>query len=108
MPRESKTSPRRLRAVERQASALGYRKAGFTYGQIADALGYRGRQSAHYAVERAIRFAARDAADDTVALELLRLDALFSRVYQGALTGDLPSVSACLSIMAMKAQLLRF
>jgi hypothetical protein len=106
MARESKTSPRRLQAFERQVMALEYRKVGFTYVQIADALGYRGRQSAHYAVEQALKFAARDVADDVITLELLRLDSLFSRVYHTALMGDLPSLSACLAVMAVKASLL--
>jgi hypothetical protein len=106
MSRESKTSPRRLHAFERQVMALEYRKAGFTYAQIASALGYRGRQSAHYAVERALTFAVHDIGNDIVTLELLRLDSLFSQVYQTALTGHLPSLSACLSVMAMKASLL--
>jgi hypothetical protein len=106
MPRESNTSPRRLQAVERQLAALEYRKAGFTYHQIAVALGYRGRQSAHYAVGRALRLAAHNFTDEVLLLELLRLDALFCRPYQAALQGDLTSLSACVAIMTTKAALL--
>jgi hypothetical protein len=106
MPRESKTSPRRVRGFERNVTALEYRKAGFTYAQIAGALGYRGRQSAHYAVERGLRYVVRECGEEAVTLELLRLDALFCGPYRAALTGDLPSLSACLAIMAVKARLL--
>lgn len=107
MPRESNTSPRRLRAFQRQLRALEYRRAGFTYEQIAVALRYSGRQSAHYAVERALKFATNEVTEDLILLELLRLDSLFCRVYLNALSGHLPSISACLSIMKTKDRLLR-
>ena len=44
---------RRIQAHERQLKALELRLAGVTYQQIADELGYSGRQGAFKAVESA-------------------------------------------------------
>ncbi|MDA1129631.1 MAG: hypothetical protein O2913_13195 [Chloroflexi bacterium] len=51
---ESKTSPRRISAVEKATQALGMRMAGNTYEEIAHSLGYKGASGALYAVEKAL------------------------------------------------------
>jgi hypothetical protein len=104
---ESSTSPRRIKAVqEKQLGALEYRKMGYTYLQIAEALGYRSAQGAHEAVKSALTRIIREPAEDVLRLELERLDALFAKPYQNALSGDLMALSACLSVMARKSRLL--
>lgn len=104
---ESLTSPRRIKAaMEKQLAALGYRKIGYTLAQIADALGYAGPQGAQAAVTTALMRVVRGPAEHVLTLELERLDPLFVKPYQGALTGDLMARSACLNLMARKAKLL--
>lgn len=104
---ESSTSPRRIKAIEeKQLSALEYRKMGYTYAQIAEALGYKSPQGAHEAVKSALLKIIKEPAQDVLALEVERLDALFSKPYQNALAGDLQALGACLSVMARKARLL--
>ena len=51
---ESRTSPRRIRAVERATEALRLRAAGRTYEAIATALGYRDASGAWRAVDRTL------------------------------------------------------
>lgn len=104
---ESATSPRRIKAVEeKQAQALEYRKMGYSYAQIAQALGYAGPQGAQYAVEAALTRIVREPAEAVLKLELERLDGMFSKPYQNAMAGDLLAVNACLAIMGRKARML--
>lgn len=51
---ESKTSPRRISAVEKGIQALELRTAGHTYEDIARSLGYKSASGALYAVEKAL------------------------------------------------------
>jgi hypothetical protein len=104
---ESLSSPRRIKAIEeKQVAALEYRKLGYTFAQIADALGYAGPQGAQAAVTTALMRVVREPAEHVLTLELERLDALFIKPYQSALNGDLMALNACLNLMARKAKLL--
>ena len=51
---ESRTSPRRIGAVEKATQALELRTAGHTYEEIAHSLGYKSASGALYAVEKAL------------------------------------------------------
>lgn len=102
---ESKTSPRRLVAVERQVRALYLRAHGYSYGQVAAALGYASRQGAHNAVSRMVR---RLPEGDGVELlvELERVDELFRPMYARALAGNLAAIAGCLALMERRAALM--
>jgi len=102
---ESKTSPRRLRAVERQVQALRLRARGHTYGHIAAVLGYASRRGAHMAVSRMVR--RQPAVDEVdVLVELERVDALFRPMFVRALSGNLEAIGGCLALMERRAHLL--
>jgi hypothetical protein len=104
---ESLTSPRRIKSVtEKQLPALEYRRMGYSYAQIAEALGFSSAQAAHKAVTSVLKRVTRKPSDDLVLLELERVDALFVRPYQDALAGDLAALAACLSLMERKSRLL--
>lgn len=104
---ESTTSPRRIKAVtEKQLPALEYRRMGYSYAKIAEALGYSSAQGAYKAVISVLKRVIREPSDDLVLLELERVDALFVRPYQDALAGDLAALAACLSLMERKSRLL--
>lgn len=101
---ESLTSPRRLRALERQTHALRLRAQGCTYTEIADALGYASRRGAHNAVSRTVR---RLSVDDCIELllDLERVDGLFRTMFARALSGNLEAIAGCLALMERRAHL---
>jgi predicted membrane chloride channel (bestrophin family) len=107
MPRgESATSPRRLRAFERQLDALALRSRGLTYQQIGEALGYRDRSGAFLAVQGALKRVARTPAKDAFTLDIERLNELTRAMLPLALGGDLRAISAVLAVMEQRAALL--
>ena len=70
---ESKYSPRRIEATEKQRKALQLRMAGRTWQEIADALEYKSHASAIAAVESALKRTLRPPAEQFRALTLERL-----------------------------------
>jgi hypothetical protein len=106
MPRESKTSVRRLDAVERQRQALELRKSGKTYEFIAGSLGYASPNGAYKAIHTALRAVLREPAEELRTLEVERLDALLDGLWKKAASGDTWSVDRALKIMERRANLL--
>lgn len=82
-------NPEKERAV-RRARALELRMAGATYEQIAGVVGFRGKQGAYDAVQKALAERAEQTGPmhPAVALELARLDTLLSVFYPLARRGD--------------------
>lgn len=74
------------------ARAAQLRAEGMTYQQIADELGYRGKNSAMEAVRRAVRDACATAGKDLIDLEVARLEAMYDKVLD-VLEKDQPLVS---------------
>lgn len=74
------------------AIAADLRANGWTYQQIADHLGYKGKNSAIEAVRRAVRDACASAGRDLIDLEVARLEAMYDRVLD-VLEKDQPLVS---------------
>jgi hypothetical protein len=103
---ESKASPRRIRAAEKQVRALELRKAGVYYDQIAKELGYKGHQGAYKAVMSALQRTLQEPADELRRMEIARLDSLFFEVYRSARQGSLPAIDRALKIMERRARLL--
>ncbi len=106
MPGESRTSPRRIEATQRQRQALELRKSGASYDAIAQALGYRGRQSAAAAVESALQKTIQEPADDLRKLDLERLDVMLLHLWPKVLRGDIRSIDASLRVLARRSLLL--
>ena len=73
MPGESKTSPRRIAAVERGRQALELRIGGATFPQIAQQLKYANPSCAYYAVKAALN---RVPAPEATTLRHLNLERL--------------------------------
>jgi hypothetical protein len=71
MPRRRTTAD-----ADRDIKALGYARQGLTYDQIASSMGYRDRSGAYRAVQRGLRDAYREEADELVQMEAERLQAL--------------------------------
>ena len=106
MPGESRTSPRRMDAVEKQRQALALRYGGATYDAIAKALGYASRQGAQMAVEAALKKTLQEPADQLRKLDLGRLDTMLLAIWPAARQGDFPAIDMALKIMVRKAKLL--
>ena len=103
-PHNSRTSPRKVLAAERQRAAIELRKAGASYPQIARELGYAQASSAQKAVETALRESYREPAEQLLQLELERLDRMQVGIYSQAINGDLASIQMCLRIMERRAK----
>lgn len=108
---ESKTSINRLQAAERQRQALEHRKAGATYEQIAQQLGYANPSAAQKAILSALHKTLREPAEDVRALEVARLDRLLLGQWKAAIgaaekPGDPAAVDRVLKIMVRRAKLL--
>ena len=97
---------RRLAAQERQLKALELRLAGVTYQQIADELGYAGRQGAFKAVEAALRLTLREPADSLRRISAERLDRATLAIWRAVSAGDLQAIDRLLRIEARRAKLL--
>jgi hypothetical protein len=104
--RESKTSVRRLDAVEKERQALELRKAGVTFDVIAQRLGYAHPSGAYRAVMSGIQKTLQQPADELRQLELARLDAMLTGLWTGARQGNHSAVMSVLRIMERRAKLL--
>ena len=100
-----KASPRGLTATERQAEALRLRKAGLTFEDIAQTLGYSDKSSAHKAVLAALRETLREPAEEYRELHRTRLEAIYAAYYPKALAGDEKAAAICHRSLADLAEL---
>jgi hypothetical protein len=109
LPRK-KTSAESIALIEKQAHALQLRKAGKTFDQIAQALGYASPSGAYQAVTSALQATLQEPADDLRRLEVERLNRLFDVAYDKAVDPDqkgaMFAVDRCLAIMDRRAKLL--
>ena len=103
---ESKTSPRRIAAVDKQRQALELRKAGATFQSIAQALNYATAQGAYCAVEAGLRKTLQEPADGLRRLDSERLDSLLLAIWPQARAGSLDNIEMVLKILTRKARLL--
>jgi hypothetical protein len=90
---------------EQDRKALDLRKAGMPPEQIAEMLGYSDALSAALAVRRALDEAPAEPLEETVRLEIERLDAMFKAMWPEALRGNHLKVDRCLQIMERRGLL---
>jgi len=101
-----KTSPEIAAAKVKAAKALELRMEGKTFDEIAEEVGYAGRQGAHDAVIRSLKEITREPAEELLKLDLERLDKMFGVHYLNAQAGDPQALAACMKIMERRAKLL--
>ena len=77
-----------------------------SYDEVARAVGYSHRGSAHRAVFKALAEQEVEAVEDLRALELARLDALQAAIWDDAMRGDTRAASAILRIIDQRVRLL--
>lgn len=106
---ESKTSPRRLAAMERQVVALHLRAQGRTFQEIALMAKFNSRQAAHQSVNTALARILKETTTPRqveAALDVERLDELQVPIMRAALTGDPQAITLALAVMDRRAHLL--
>lgn len=81
-------------------------RAGCTYAQIAEELGYSNSGGAWKLVNRALKAAEAADVEDHRALEISRLDSLQAALWDQALAGDLKAVGEVLKIVQARSRLL--
>lgn len=92
--------------ITKERQALGMRRAGLTYDEIARNLGYSHASAARKAVQRGLKRTLQDDADATRQLEADRLDRLQAGVWTAAAGGDVQALDRVLKIMDRRAKLL--
>lgn len=92
--------------AEKQRRALELRKAGASYEQIAEAVGYSDRAGAHKAVAAAIKNITREPARDVLTLELERLDTMLVGLWPEARRGNAKAIDRVIRIMDRRASYL--
>lgn len=102
----ARTSRTRIESAERRGRALELRKAGATFEQIAQQIGYADRHTARDAVMRGLQDLTRDNAEEVLELELSRLDALLVGLWGPARRGDTQAVQTILKVMERRSKYL--
>jgi hypothetical protein len=102
----TRASRQRIFAAERHVRAIELRKAGVTFQQIADQLGYANAAGAHKAVTTALREMLREPTEELRALEVARLDHMLLGIWQKATSGGTWEIDRALKIMERRAALL--
>lgn len=103
---EDLASQRRITAVEKRKKALQLRKGGASYDAIARQVGYTNRGSAHRAVMQELRDLPKDAAVETLQLEVERLDQMLLAYWPAVMKGHVRSGEIVVRLMERRAKLL--
>lgn len=90
---------------EKQAKALELRKAGATYDQIANTLGWANKSGAHKAVQAALDHIIAEPTDELRKVHYERLNHLLMAVWPRAQSGELPALDRAVGIMDRIARL---
>ncbi len=93
-------------AKERQRQALELRKAGATYQQIADQLGFKHASSAGKSVKKAIDNLGTEEAEDLRIIEVARLNHLMLAIWDRCQAGDLKAIDRALRIQQRLSDLM--
>lgn len=100
-----KTSKRNILAKERRREALRMRLAGHKYQEIADALGYKSKQTAYVAVKREMDKIPAEPAERLKDVHRMRYESLLAGVWDEATMGSVEALNAALKIMAQQEKL---
>jgi hypothetical protein len=95
-----------IRVRERRRQALELRRAGASYEQIADQLGYAHRGKAYEDIHTALAHLTKHPAEEYLAEELDRLDAMLVGLWPAAWKGHLGAVDRVIKIMDRRARYL--
>jgi hypothetical protein len=105
MSAKSKSSPAKIKEIERQAAALNLRRAGAGFEEIARQLKYADASGAYKAFQAALDKTLREPSEAARKMELERCDRLMLSYWQRANNGDAEALDRVLKIMAHRAKL---
>lgn len=105
-PRGQHSQLKHYSAKERQRQGLELRKAGATYQQIADQLGYKHASSASKAVKKALDSLVTESADDLRVIEVARLNHMMLAIWDRIQGGDLKAIDRGLRIQQRMSELM--
>lgn len=97
---------RSIDTARRRAEALELRRAGVTYPDIAQRLGYSGKQAAHKDVKRALDQVVAEPSEQLLREEVSRLDGMLTGLWADARRGQLGAVDRVIKIMERRSRLL--
>ena len=103
---ESKYSPRRIEAVDKQRQAVELRMAGRTWQEIADALGYADHSGAVRAVQDSLQKTLGVPSAEFRELTLERLTKILQVQWPSMLRGEVPAAKLCLQTIGDMRQLM--
>ena len=103
---ESKYSPRRIEAVDKQRQAVELRMAGRTWQEIADALGYADHSGAVRAVQDSLQKTRGVPSAEFRELTLERLTKILQVQWPSMLRGEVPAAKLCLQTIGDMRQLM--
>ena len=103
---ESKYSPRRIEAVDKQRQAVELRMAGRTWQEIADALGYADHSGAVRAVQDSLQKTLGAPSAEFRELTLERLTKILQVQWPNMLRGEVPAAKLCLQTIGDMRQLM--
>lgn len=106
MGNSAKRDARKIQRAEQARKVLELRKAGASHDQIADQLKLANRSVSWKLFKAALHEVIREPAQDVLALELDRLDALLLGCWQNAKSGDPHAIDRALRIMDRRAKYL--
>ena len=91
--------------IETERRALELRRAGWSFQQIADQLGYANRGSVHRVIQRALKRTLVEPADALRQLENERQDQMQAALWKFAMRGEVKAVLSVTKIMERRAKL---
>ena len=103
---ESKYSPRRIEAVDKQRQAVELRMAGRTWQEIADALGYADHSGGVRAVQDSLQKTLGVPSAEFRELTLERLTKILQVQWPSMLRGEVPAAKLCLQTIGDMRQLM--
>lgn len=89
-------------AADKRHRALQLRKAGVTYDQIAQQVGYANRGTAHKAVAQALRDSQQETTPESHRLDSQRLDQVLMALWAKAMSGDVKAVDRVLRVIELR------
>lgn len=96
---ESKLSPRRIAAAQKQRQAIELRMAGRTWEEIAGTLGYANHSGAIAAVRTALAKSLEEPSAEFRALTLERLTKVLQTYWPDMIRGEIPAATICLKTL---------
>ena len=91
---------------EKEAEALRLVKAGYRLPEIAQRLGYSGRQGAHRLITKALQSLVEQPREEVRQIAVARLDHMLTRIVEQIEAGDLKAIQVALKIEERRARLL--